>query len=186
MLESIGAQNNKKFSQEYQNISDNVDELKNKLKEYGITISKNEDGTVKLTSENNSFAQSNREVADSIDDANIKLNLQEKAVKSVVTDFIKYRVIMRGVEEVVQSFTSAIKDMNDAMTQVRMVNMDSREDTKKLAQGYTNLAKELGQTTTTVAEGADTWLRQGYNAQEATTLLKASTTLATVGQLEAS
>ena len=71
------------------------------------------------------------------------------------------------------------------MTQVQMVTMGSYEDTVKLAQQYGQLAQQLGQTTSTVAEGADVWLRQGKTAQETTQLLTASTTLATVGQLDA-
>ena len=66
---------------------------------------------------------------------------------------------MEVINKITSEFTSAIYDMNQAMTQVRMVTMGSYEDTVALADSYTKLAKQLGTTTTTVAEGADAWLK---------------------------
>ncbi len=102
-----------------------------------------------------------------------------------IARFIEYRIVIRLLTSIVNSFTSSLTEMNKVMTQVQMVTMDSYEDTVKLAQQYGQLAQQLGQTTSTVAEGADVWLRQGKTAQETVQLLTASTTLATVGQLDA-
>ena len=66
---------------------------------------------------------------------------------------------MQAIYKITSEFISAIYDMNEAMTQVRMVTMGSYEDTVALADSYTKLAKQLGTTTTIVAEGANSWLK---------------------------
>ena len=48
------------------------------------------------------------------------------------------------------------------------------------------MAKELGSTTTQIAEGADAWLRQGKSIDEANTLIKDSMILSKIGMIDAS
>lgn len=192
---------------EYKVLAQQYDEAKQKLEGYGATVT---DTSVKIEKDSlivNNNADTYDKLSNKLDDVNDKLPLykakaedageaskgaEEKqnsfsqSIQSSVENFIKYRVAMEAINKITSEFTSAIYDMNEAMTQVRMVTMGSYEDTVALADSYTKLAKQLGTTTTTVAEGADSWLRQGYNAQEAMEMLKQSTTLAVVGQLDAS
>lgn len=191
---------------EYKVLAQQYDEAKQKLEGYGATVT---DTSVKIEKDSlivNNNADTYDKLSNKLDDVNDKLPLykakaedageaskgaEEKqnsfsqSIQSSVENFIKYRVAMEAINKITSEFTSAIYDMNEAMTQVRMVTMGSYEDTVALADSYTKLAKQLGTTTTTVAEGADSWLRQGYNAQEAMEMLKQSTTLAVVGQLDA-
>jgi TP901 family phage tail tape measure protein len=51
---------------------------------------------------------------------------------------------------------------------------------------YTDLAKEMGRTTQSVAVASNDWLRAGYEGEEAAKLTKASMMLSTLGMIEAS
>nr|DAN37274.1 MAG TPA: minor tail protein [Caudoviricetes sp.] len=187
-------------TQEYKVLAQQYETAKTKLEGYGATVT---DTSVKIT-QNSQVVNGNseafekeskkcQEASDSLaihkarseDSANSQ-NTFSQSIQSSVENFIKYQVAMEAINKITSEFTSAIYDMNEAMTQVRMVTMGSYEDTVALADSYTKLAKQLGTTTTTVAEGADAWLRQGYSAQDAMEMLKQSTTLAVVGQLNAS
>lgn len=188
-LESKGQQG----TQAYTDAKNALQQLTNILTTYGVQVVTSSDGTTKLVARQNSMADSSNKVKTALDNANGSLvktdtaqNSLSQSIQSSVENFIKYQVAMEAINKITSEFTSAIYDMNEAMTQVRMVTMDSYEDTVALADSYTKLAKQLGTTTTTVAEGADAWLRQGYSAQDAMEMLKQSTTLAVVGQLNAS
>lgn len=191
---------------EYKVLAQQYDEAKQKLESYGATVT---DTSVKIEKDSlivNNNAETYNKLSDKLDDVNDKLPLYKaraedageaskgagekqntfsESIQNSVKNFIKYQVAMEAINKITSEFTSAIYDMNSAMAQVRMVTMGSYEDTVALADSYTQLAKQLGTTTTEVAKGADTWLRQGYSAQDAMEMLKQSTTLAVVGQLSA-
>lgn len=187
-LESKGQQN----TQAYTDAKNALQQLTTTLSQYGVQVVTSSDGTTKLVAQQNSMADSSNKVKTALDNANGSLvktdtaqNSLSQSIQSSVENFIKYQVAMEAINKITSEFTSSIYDMNEAMTQVRMVTMGSYEDTVALADSYTKLAKQLGTTTTEVAKGADTWLRQGYSAQDAMEMLKQSTTLAVVGQLDA-
>lgn len=159
-------------TQEYKVLAQQYETAKTKLEGYGATVT---DTSVKIT-QNSQVVNGNseafekeskkcQEASDSLaihkarseDSANSQ-NTFSQSIQSSVENFIKYQVAMEAINKITSEFTSAIYDMNEAMTQVRMVTMGSYEDTVALADSYTKLAKQLGTTTTTVAEGADAWL----------------------------
>ena len=74
--------------------------------------------------------------------------------------------------------------IDEAMTDLQIASGKTREEVKELTKTYSALAQQLGSTTVEVAQAADTWLRQGYAAQEANTLIRNSTMLAKLGQME--
>lgn len=187
-LESKGQQG----TQAYKDAQSALASLTSTLSQYGVQVVTSSDGTIKLVAQQNSMADSSNKAKKALDDANGSMgkvntsqNSLSQSIQSSVENFIKYQVAMEAINKITSEFTSAIYDMNSAMAQVRMVTMGSYEDTVALADSYTQLAKQLGTTTTEVAKGADTWLRQGYSAQDAMEMLKQSTTLAVVGQLDA-
>lgn len=187
-LESKGQQN----TQAYTDAKNALQQLTTTLSQYGVQVVTSSDGTTKLVAQQNSMADSSNKVKTALDNANGSLlktdtaqNSLTKTIQDSVENFLKYQVAMEAINKITSEFTQAIGDMNSAMAQVRMVTMGSYEDTVALADSYTQLAKQLGTTTTEVAKGADTWLRQGYSAQDAMEMLKQSTTLAVVGQLSA-
>lgn len=84
----------------------------------------------------------------------------------------------------IQEAEQIIKDLDDAIVDLRMATGGTKEETKELISSYNKMAIELGSTTTEVAKAADTWLRMGYTQQETNTLIKNSMVLSKVGQLE--
>ena len=184
--------NNKQGTQAYQQTQQAITALEAELDKYGIKVNTSADGTHTLEVKQGAATTQTQQLTEAINNFNVSqenANAQNdsfgKSIQESVANFIKYQVALEALNKLVSEFTSAIKDMDDAMTQVRMVTMGSYEDTVKLGQQYGELAQKLGTTVTTVAEGADEWLRQGYNAKDAMTMLEASTTLATVGQMSA-
>ena len=184
--------NNKQGTQAYQQTQQAIAALETELDKYGIKVNTSADGTHTLEVKQGAATTQTQQLTEAINNFNVSqenANTQNdsfgKSIQESVANFIKYQVALEALNKLVSEFTSAIKDMDDAMTQVRMVTMGSYEDTVKLSQQYGELAQKLGTTVTTVAEGADAWLRQGYNAKDAMTMLEASTTLATVGQMSA-
>lgn len=159
-LESKGQQG----TQAYKDAQSTLASLTSTLSQYGVQVVTSSDGTIKLVAQQNSMADSSNKAKKALDDANGSMgkvntsqNSLSQSIQSSVENFIKYQVAMEAINKLTSEFTSAIYDMNEAMTQVRMVTMGSYEDTVALADSYTKLAKQLGTTTTTVAEGADTW-----------------------------
>lgn len=91
-------------------------------------------------------------------------------------------LLVEGAKEAYQT----IVDLNKAMTDVQMVTGESAEQTSELAHQYSQMAKELGATTTEVANGAAEWLRQGKSVAETNQLLESSMILSKVGAIESS
>jgi TP901 family phage tail tape measure protein len=60
----------------------------------------------------------------------------------------------------------------------------TRAAAKQILLEYSEMAKELGTTTSGIANSAIEWQRQGYSAADTNTLIKNSTILAKVGMLE--
>lgn len=157
--------NNKTGTQAYKDSKAALDALEQELAKYGITIKTATDGTKSMEAAQGTQATQTEACTQAMQDFNAQQQNGQtasdgfgKSIEESVANFIKYQVALEALNKLVSEFTSAIKDMDDAMTQVRMVTMGSYEDTVKLSQQYGELAQKLGTTVTTVAEGADAWL----------------------------
>lgn len=162
-LQSLEA-SGKQDTQAYKDTQTAIQNLVQILKQYEVEIQTDTNGTqqfvvVQKTQENQTDKVNGvlREQNTVLAQNGEKQNTFSKSIQDSVENFIKYQVAMEAINKLTSEFTSAIYDMNEAMTQVRMVTMGSYEDTVALADSYTQLAKQLGTTTTTVAEGADAW-----------------------------
>lgn len=162
-LQSLEA-SGKQDTQAYKDTQTAIQNLVQILKQHGVEIQTDTNGTqqfvvVQKTQENQTDKVNGvlREQNTVLAQNGEKQNTFSKSIQDSVENFIKYQVAMEAINKLTSEFTSAIYDMNEAMTQVRMVTMGSYEDTVALADSYTQLAKQLGTTTTTVAEGADAW-----------------------------
>lgn len=102
-------------------------------------------------------------------------NVRSALAGAITASFTKY------LREVYQN----VVKLDGAMTDLQIASGKTREEVKELTKGYADLAKQLGATTAEVAEAADTWLRQGYSIEETNTLIKNSTMLSKLGQIEA-
>lgn len=157
--------NNKQGTQAYQQTQQAIAALETELDKYGIKVNTSADGTHTLEVKQGAATTQTQQLTEAINNFNVSqenANAQNdsfgKSIQESVANFIKYQVALEALNKLVSEFTSAIKEMDDAMTQVRMVTMGSYEDTVKLSQQYGELAQKLGTTVTTVAEGADAWL----------------------------
>lgn len=103
--------------------------------------------------------------------------------KQYFSYFISSTIVM-GLYSGVTKLVENVKTLDEAMTDLRIVTGDSREETEDLLKTYNKMAKTLGTTTTNVASGATDWLRQGYTGSEAEGLLTQSMTLSIVGDME--
>ena len=113
-----------------------------------------------------------------------------EALKDAFDDYIGPAALAdRAVDLLVDGAKEAyhtIVDLNKAMTDVQMVTGESAEQTAELAHQYSQMAKELGATTTEIANGASEWLRQGKSVAETNQLLESSMILSKVGAIESS
>lgn len=92
--------------------------------------------------------------------------------------------VVMGATKALSQLISNVKTLDGALTDLRIVTGGTREETEELLDSYSELAQKLGTTTTSVAEGAADWLRQGYTGDQAETLLTQSMTLSIVGDMD--
>ena len=78
-----------------------------------------------------------------------------------------------------------VKELNDNITSLEMATGENYNTVKQMMSQYNEMGQELGSITTDIAEGADSWLRQGKSVQETNQLLKDSMVLSKVSDLSA-
>lgn len=100
-----------------------------------------------------------------------------------IADFGIAAKLLNKIPQDIQKVIQYTKELDAAMTNIRVVTGASAEEAQTLARGYTKLAKELGVTTVEVANSANEWNRQGYEAEEANNLIVASSKLAKLGMI---
>lgn len=113
---------------------------------------------------------------------NMLTYISEK-MKTFITYLISSTITM-NITSMLGKVVTNVKELDKAMTDLRIVTGDTKEETKDLIQSYNAMAQSLGTTTTSVAAGATDWLRQGYDAAESAELLRQSMTLSIVGAME--
>lgn len=117
---------------------------------------------------------------------NSQMNLTTM-LKSAIERFAVWGVAMKvwtTLGNSVKDCTAYIKDLNDAMTNIRVVTMDTKEATEELLDTYNQLGQELGANTLDIAEGAVGWLRQGYDQADTAELVKNSTILSKLALID--
>lgn len=90
--------------------------------------------------------------------------------------------VQRGFQKIIQ----LTKELNQALTNIRIVTGYNEQQARSLMVTYQKLGKELGATTQEVANSANEWLRQGYSAQEAGSLIESSMKLSKLGMIDSS
>ena len=93
-----------------------------------------------------------------------------------------FRLIRKSVKESIES----VKEINKAITNLRIVTNESRDTVKNWIGEYNGMARSLGATTTQIADSATTWMRQGKSVSETNTLIRDSTILAKNGMIDTS
>lgn len=161
-----------------------LDALKTSYKNLEQGILSNGEAVYKNTQYNRDKNQATRDSIQAQKELNV--TLQDNSLQSLIADTITYAVSLQSLQQVIQSVISETVSLNDSMTQIRLVTQGSSDDTKALMSEYSDIAKQLGTTTSAVAESATEWLRQGNTVEETSELVKASTTLSVIGAMDAS
>lgn len=94
-------------------------------------------------------------------------------------------IITAKIGQYLKEVYDNVLKLDTAMANLQIASGKTRVEIESLTSSYAKLAQQLGATTIEVAEAADTWLRQGYAAKEANTLIRNSTMLSKLGQMEA-
>lgn len=100
---------------------------------------------------------------------------------------VNYTTIYRALWKIVEVMRDAVKtaeDLNTAFNDIQMVTLYSKQGIHDLAEEYSDMAYELSTSLTSIAQGSSEWLRQGRSLEETSELLRASTVMARVGQLQ--
>ena len=108
----------------------------------------------------------------------IKLQFKQYAIYYAVS------TIIQTIAENISGCINYVKDLDKAMTNVRVVTMDSQEATEDLLETYNEIGQKFGASTVDVAEGAVDWLRQGYSTEETNTLVTDSTILSKLALID--
>lgn len=104
-----------------------------------------------------------------------------------VTDFGIAAKMLNSIPQSIKQIVQVTKELDAAMTNIRIVGGYNEEQAKSLMKSYTELGRTLGATTTEIAIGMNDWLRQGYEAEDQLeALVSASTKLSKLGMISAS
>lgn len=158
--------------------------LKTTYKQLEQQILSNGEAVYKNTQYNRDKNQVTRDSIQAQKELNV--TLQDNSLQDLIADTITYTFSLQSLQQVIQSVIGETISLNDSMTQIRLVTQDSAENTKALMSDYSEIAKQLGTTTSAVADSAVEWLRQGNTVEETSELVKASTTLSVIGAMDAS
>ncbi len=94
-------------------------------------------------------------------------------------------LIFMNLQRAIYGSITAVKELDSAMTSLQIVTEKSDAQIQRMTSNYASMAKELGVTLQSVMEGSEEWLRQGFSESQTEELLRASTMLSTVGNMEA-
>lgn len=89
-------------------------------------------------------------------------------------------------EDAARRLINTSTELDEKLTDLRMVTGDNYSDAYNLVADYNSLAKELGSTTSEVLEASSEWLRQGKTPDETTALIEQSMILSKVGAIDSS
>ena len=76
------------------------------------------------------------------------------------------------MKQLVNEMIDTMKELDKAFTDIQMVTGGTDEQTAQLAKDYNKLAKEVGSTTTEVAEGASEWFNESRDHLKTLELLE--------------
>ena len=145
---------------------DNLDTLKQKQDlETNITNAKHEQSGI-IEKNTSSLAQQ------------IKMQFRQYAIYYAVSS------IIQGIVGSISNCVNYTKDLNEVMTNIRIVTMDTKEATDALLDNYNQMGQKLGANTLDIAEGAVDWLRQGYSEGDTAQLVEGSVVLSKLALID--
>lgn len=88
------------------------------------------------------------------------------------------------VRKAVKNAVNSVKELNQSMTNLRIVTGANQSEAKGYVNTYNSMAQSLGETTTEIVDSATNWRRQGKSISETNLLIKESTKLSKIGMIE--
>ena len=120
--------------------------------------------------------------------ANNWIDMIGSGIKNTITRMFDYNGVYRILNKLsrgLQQIIALANQLDQATFNIQVVTGQSRNEVSGLITSYRKLADQLGATTVQIANAANEWLRQGYEAQQANELITASTYLSKLGMIEA-
>ena len=107
-------------------------------------------------------------------------------MSGIMTRFTQFGAAYKILGSIRQGFNNVItsaKNLDKALTDLRIVTGQTGKEAKNTMQSFANLAAQLGVTTNEVAQSATAWLRQGYDMAQVTDLVTSSMYLSKLGMI---
>lgn len=108
--------------------------------------------------------------------------------KQLLGNTIGFGAATVAINKMVQAFKQAIRyaaELDKKLVDLQIATGNTKTETYAMLKEYNQLAKEMGRSTTSVADAANDWLRAGYEGKEAAELIKSSMYLSTLGMMDA-
>lgn len=106
-----------------------------------------------------------------------------------IKKFGGWTIVTRALTSVIRlgrELVSNVREIDTAMTQLRIVTQASSNDILKFGDSAAQTAKEIGASITDIVDSATVFARLGYSLDESSTLAKYTSMLQAVGDIEAS
>lgn len=181
-LEQAGAK-----GAEYQQLLNRLNDLQPKIEGYADSLKDVKTYTDTVNKENTKFVDGMAKIRAGADRTGASFGSLAKKITEAFERTVLYSQvynILNKVEDVIVDTVNKIRELDTAMTDIQVVTGQSDAAVRNTMTTYSDLAKQLGATTTQVSEGAIEWLRQGKTVEDTTKLLTASTMLSKLGMLE--
>ncbi len=94
------------------------------------------------------------------------------------------RTALQALRQTARDVIDNISELDSSATNLAIITGGRSAETYKLLEQYNALARDLGATTTQVADAAAAWLRQGKNAAETAELIEKSIMLSKVAMID--
>lgn len=91
---------------------------------------------------------------------------------------------LNALRKSIQQVYRNIVELDKAIVDLQVSSGKTRAEVKTMMGEYSEFARSLGTTTVSIAQAADSWLRQGYSLSEVETLITDSTHLSVLGQID--
>lgn len=99
--------------------------------------------------------------------------------------YLSVSSIMLQLVNGIKNMIGYVRELDSKMVDLQIASGLNNTEIRNMINSYHELGQQLGATTVEVAQSADTWLRQGFSAEEANELIADSMMLSKLGQIEA-
>ena len=137
------------------------------------------------TTYNRDKNQVTRNSVNALKEYEAQLKSTNNSMSGSIAQMIQMKLSFEGLQEAITKIVDTAKDLDSAMTEIQLVTQQSNEEAAQLMVSYSGLAQQMGTTTAEVAASADEWLRQGRTVEQTYDLVRASSSLAIIGQMDA-